>query len=93
MVSDNPKINMYDLGSCMSKKGWELTAGCRIPSLQCTIHPHNSVHMESFVKDIKDSVNDIILGKHDVREKGSFKIYGDISGIPSFITSAIVEES
>ena len=57
IVSDNAKINMYDIGNCMSKKGWALAVGLGIPSLQITIHPHNSGNMENFVKEIKDSIN------------------------------------
>lgn len=91
IASNDKKINMYDLGAILSSKGWFLGSGLGQPTLCCTIHEKNHANMHLLATELKAAIERVKKG--DLAEdKGSFKIYGEIKGVPTFITERIVAE-
>ena len=91
IASNSKKINLYKVGTILEGKGWFLGSGLGMPTLCCTIHLKNAGNMPSLIQDLKDAINEYLeIGVKE--ESGVFKMYGEMRGVPGFITERCVTE-
>jgi sphinganine-1-phosphate aldolase len=91
-VSNNPKIDMYKLGTLMNQKGWYFMSGMSVPSLMFTITDKNIGMMASNAKDLETSIHQL-LENPNIELGGFFKIAHEISKYPGWITSKVLADS
>ena len=75
------KLDVYQLADVMEKKGWHLDR-LQFPfALHMMINPHHAKIVESFLKDLRDSVDEIIKNPEEKAE-GAAALYGMIATLP-----------
>jgi len=75
------KLDIYQLADVMEKKGWHLDR-LQFPfALHMMINPHHAKVVDSFLKDLRDSVDQIIKNPEQKAE-GAAALYGMIATLP-----------
>ena len=75
------KLDVYHLADVMEKKGWHLDR-LQFPfALHMMINPHHAKFVEPFLKDLRDSVDEIIKNPEEKAE-GAAALYGMIATLP-----------
>jgi glutamate/tyrosine decarboxylase-like PLP-dependent enzyme len=75
------ELNVYHLGDLLDKKGWHLDRIQFPNALHMMVNPHHAEIVDTFLKDLKETVNEVI--KHpDVSSDGDAAIYGMVASLP-----------
>jgi len=75
------KFHMYNLADTMEKKGWHLDRLQFPPAIHMTIYPHQSKVVESFLKDLNESVEEVI-NNPERKAEGQSALYRMIASVP-----------
>ncbi|MHA2393900.1 MAG: pyridoxal phosphate-dependent decarboxylase family protein [Promethearchaeota archaeon] len=74
-------IDIYNLGDVMDKKGWHLDRIQFPNALHMMVNPHHAHIIDSFLKDLKDSVKEVVENPENSSE-GDAAIYGMVASLP-----------
>jgi glutamate/tyrosine decarboxylase-like PLP-dependent enzyme len=74
-------IDIYNLGDVMDKKGWHLDRIQFPNALHMMVNPHHAHIIDSFLKDLKDSVKEVVENPESSSE-GDAAIYGMVASLP-----------
>jgi sphinganine-1-phosphate aldolase len=58
-ISTDKKLNIYELGNYLHKKGWAMPGIPKYPGLHLTIHPNNVNTLDNLIKLMKSGVNEV----------------------------------
>ena len=75
------KLDMYYLADVMEKRGWHLDRLQFPNALHMIVNPHHSKVVESFLRDLSNSVEEVIKNPGKKAE-GSAALYGMIATLP-----------
>jgi len=75
------KIDIYNLGDVMDKKGWHLDRIQFPNALHMMVNPHHSQIVDTFLKDLRDSVKEVVENPGNSSE-GDAAIYGMVASLP-----------
>jgi sphinganine-1-phosphate aldolase len=75
------KIDIYQLGDRMDKKGWHLDRIQFPNALHMMVNPHHAEIVDTFLKDLKETVNDVIEYPGESTD-GDAAIYGMVASLP-----------
>merc|ERR1711976_895698 len=91
--SASEKVNVLDIGTMMEQKGWFLGSGAKagVRFLNCTIHETNHNLMGEMISELKECVDQCVKGNVP-KPSGSFKVYGEIKGVPSMVVEKIITD-
>ncbi|MFX1339380.1 MAG: aminotransferase class V-fold PLP-dependent enzyme [Promethearchaeota archaeon] len=75
------KLDVYHLADVMEKKGWYLDR-LQFPfALHMIVNPHHAKVIDSFIKDLRDSVDEVIKNP-EKKAEGAAALYGMIATLP-----------
>eukprot|EP00544_Gedaniella_sp_CCMP2646_P012986 CAMPEP_0202500582 /NCGR_PEP_ID=MMETSP1361-20130828/33610_1 /ASSEMBLY_ACC=CAM_ASM_000849 /TAXON_ID=210615 /ORGANISM="Staurosira complex sp., Strain CCMP2646" /LENGTH=601 /DNA_ID=CAMNT_0049133083 /DNA_START=44 /DNA_END=1849 /DNA_ORIENTATION=+ len=80
---DSINMDIYRVGSKMSKRGWELNSLQNPPCLHICVTMNTVPHVQDFVNDLKDSVAQVKLEGPAAKKSGSAAIYGMAGALPA----------
>jgi glutamate/tyrosine decarboxylase-like PLP-dependent enzyme len=75
------KIDIYNLGDVMDKKGWHLDRIQFPNALHMMVNPHHAEIVETFLKDLKESVKEVVENPGSSSD-GDAAIYGMVASLP-----------
>ena len=75
------KFHIYNLADAMERRGWHLDRMQFPPAIHMTINPPQSKVVEPFLKDLNESVEDVINNPEKEAE-GQSALYGMIASAP-----------
>jgi len=75
------KIDIYQLGDRMDKKGWHLDRIQFPNALHMMVNPHHAEIVETFLKDLRETVTDVVENP-GVSTDGDAAIYGMVASLP-----------
>ena len=75
------KIDIYNLGDVMDKKGWHLDRIQFPNALHMMVNPHHAEIIDRFLKDLKESVN-VVVENPGSSSDGDAAIYGMVASLP-----------
>ena len=75
------KINAFALADVMERKGWHLDRLQYPAALHQMVNPHHSDVVKPFLKDLKESVDEIVENPQDI-DDGSAAMYGMVASMP-----------
>jgi sphinganine-1-phosphate aldolase len=75
------KIDIYQLGDRMDKKGWHLDRIQFPNALHMMVNPHHAEIVDTFLKDLQETVNDVIEHPGESTD-GDAAIYGMVASLP-----------
>lgn len=75
------KFHIYNLVDAMEKKGWHLDRLQFPPAIHMTIYPHQSKVVESFLKDLNESVEEVI-NNPERKAEGQSALYRMMTSVP-----------
>ena len=75
------KIDIYNLGDVMDKKGWHLDRIQFPNALHMMVNPHHSEIIETFLKDLRESVKEVLENPGSSSD-GDAAIYGMVASLP-----------
>eukprot|EP00299_Pterocystis_sp_00344_P015208 c7585_g1_i1.p1 GENE.c7585_g1_i1~~c7585_g1_i1.p1 ORF type:complete len:552 (-),score=120.54 c7585_g1_i1:70-1695(-) len=81
-VSDNSKLNIFNINDAMKARGWNLNALQYPASLHICVTFCNHSHAEEFVEDLKAAVQRVLTAKPGEFKDGSAAIYGMAESLP-----------
>ena len=74
-------IDIYHLGDLLDNKGWHLDRIQFPNALHMMVNPHHAEIVDTFLKDLKDTVNEVV--KHPGEStNGDAAIYGMVASLP-----------
>jgi len=76
------KIDIYNLGDLLDKKGWHLDRIQFPNALHMMVNPHHSEIVDLFLKDLRDSVNQIVESPGKSTD-GDAAVYGMVASLPN----------
>ena len=75
------KIDIFHLGDVLDKKGWHLDRIQFPNALHMMVNPHHAEIADTFLKDLKDTVNEVV--EHPEKTSiGDAAIYGMVASLP-----------
>ncbi|MHA2398201.1 MAG: pyridoxal phosphate-dependent decarboxylase family protein [Promethearchaeota archaeon] len=74
-------IDIYNLGDLMDKKGWHLDRIQFPNALHMMVNPHHAEIVEPFLKDLKESVYEVVENPGSTSD-GDAAIYGMVASLP-----------
>ena len=74
-------IDIYNLGDVMDKKGWHLDRIQFPNALHMMVNPHHAEIVETFLKDLRESVKDVLENPRSSSD-GDAAIYGMVASLP-----------
>ncbi len=74
-------IDVYNLGDLMDKKGWHLDRIQFPNALHMMVNPHHAEIVEPFLKDLKESVHEVVENPGSTSD-GDAAIYGMVASLP-----------
>ncbi|MFX1532495.1 MAG: pyridoxal phosphate-dependent decarboxylase family protein [Promethearchaeota archaeon] len=75
------KIDVYNLGDVMDKKGWHLDRIQYPNALHIMVNPHHAEIVDTFLKDLRDSVKEVVENPGNSSE-GDAAVYGMVASLP-----------
>ncbi len=75
------KIDIYHLGDLLDKKGWHLDRIQFPNALHMMVNPHHAEIVDTFLKDLKETVNEVIKNP-GTSSDGDAAIYGMVASLP-----------
>lgn len=75
------KIDTFALGDVMERKGWHLDRLQFPAALHQMVNPHHCAVVKPFLKDLKESVDEIIENPQEI-DDGSAAMYGMVASLP-----------
>jgi tyrosine decarboxylase MnfA len=75
------KIDIYQLGDRMDKKGWHLDRIQFPNALHMMVNPHHSEIVDTFLKDLRETVVDVVENPGESTD-GDAAIYGMVASLP-----------
>jgi glutamate/tyrosine decarboxylase-like PLP-dependent enzyme len=75
------KIDIYQLGDRLDKKGWHLDRIQFPNALHMMVNPHHAAIVDTFLKDLRETVNDVIEHPGESTD-GDAAIYGMVASLP-----------
>lgn len=81
--SIDEKINIFSVADEMDSKGWKMECQRLPDSIHCSVFPKHSHTKEQFIKDLKESVEEIKKNPSKHKSKGTTGMYGMASTIDS----------
>lgn len=75
------KIDIYNLGDVMDKKGWHLDRIQFPNALHLMVNPHHAEIVDTFLKDLRESVKEIVENPGSSSD-GDAAIYGMVASLP-----------
>jgi sphinganine-1-phosphate aldolase len=75
------KIDIYNLGDVMDRKGWHLDRIQFPNALHMMVNPHHAEIVDTFLTDLKESVNEVIENPVSSSD-GDAAIYGMVASLP-----------
>ena len=75
------KIDIYQLGDRMDKKGWHLDRIQFPNALHMMVNPHHAEIVDTFLKDLRETVVDVVENPGESTD-GDAAIYGMVASIP-----------
>lgn len=75
------EIDVYNLGDVMDKKGWHLDRIQFPNALHMMVNPHHADIVDTFLKDLKDSVKEVVENPSSSSD-GDAAIYGMVASLP-----------
>lgn len=75
------KIDIYQLGDLMDKKGWHLDRIQFPNALHMMVNPHHAEIVDTFLKDLQEAVNEVINNPGKSSD-GDAAIYGMVASLP-----------
>jgi glutamate/tyrosine decarboxylase-like PLP-dependent enzyme len=74
-------VDIYNLGDLMDKKGWHLDRIQFPNALHMMVNPHHASIVDTFLKDLKESVENI-KAHPEASSDGDAAIYGMVASLP-----------
>ena len=75
------KIDTFALGDVMERKGWHLDRLQYPAALHQMVNPHHADVVKPFLKDLKESVDEIVENPQEI-DDGSAAMYGMVASMP-----------
>jgi glutamate/tyrosine decarboxylase-like PLP-dependent enzyme len=75
------KIDIYNLGDVMDKKGWHLDRIQFPNALHLMVNPHHAEIVDTFLKDLRESVKEVVENPGSSSD-GDAAIYGMVASLP-----------
>ena len=75
------KIDIYQLGDRLDKKGWHLDRIQFPNALHMMVNPHHTEIVDTFLKDLRETVNDVVQNPGESTD-GDAAIYGMVASLP-----------
>ena len=75
------KIDIYQLGDRMDKKGWHLDRIQFPNALHMMVNPHHEEIVDTFLKDLRETVIDVVQNPGESTD-GDAAIYGMVASLP-----------
>ncbi len=75
------KIDIYQLGDRMDKKGWHLDRIQFPNALHMMVNPHHAEIVDTFLKDLRETVKDVVENPGESTD-GDAAIYGMVASLP-----------
>ncbi len=75
------KIDIYQLGDRMDKKGWHLDRIQFPNALHMMVNPHHAEIVDTFLKDLRETVKDVVDHPGESTD-GDAAIYGMVASLP-----------
>ncbi|UCD02403.1 MAG: aspartate aminotransferase family protein [Promethearchaeota archaeon] len=75
------KIDIYQLGDRMDKKGWHLDRIQFPNALHMMVNPHHAEIVDTFLKDLRETVNEVVDNPGESTD-GDAAIYGMVASLP-----------
>jgi tyrosine decarboxylase MnfA len=75
------KFDVYHLGDLLDKKGWHLDRIQFPNALHMMVNPHHAEIVDTFLKDLKETVNEVIEHPGSSSD-GDAAIYGMVASLP-----------
>ena len=75
------KLDIYQLGDRMDKKGWHLDRIQFPNALHMMVNPHHAEIVETFLEDLRETANDVVENPGESTE-GDAAIYGMVASLP-----------
>ncbi|MFX1380296.1 MAG: aminotransferase class V-fold PLP-dependent enzyme, partial [Promethearchaeota archaeon] len=75
------KIDVYHLGDLLDKKGWHLDRIQFPNALHMMVNPHHAEIVDVFLKDLKETVNEVIENP-GASTDGDAAVYGMVASLP-----------
>jgi glutamate/tyrosine decarboxylase-like PLP-dependent enzyme len=75
------KIDIYQLGDRMDKKGWHLDRIQFPNALHMMVNPHHTEIVDTFLKDLRETVKDVVENPGESTD-GDAAIYGMVASLP-----------
>lgn len=76
------KLDIYQLGDLMDKKGWHLDRIQFPNALHMMVNPHHAEIVDTFLKDLQETVKEVI-NNPGKSSNGDAAIYGMIASLPN----------
>ncbi|MFX1489860.1 MAG: aminotransferase class V-fold PLP-dependent enzyme, partial [Promethearchaeota archaeon] len=74
-------VDIYQLGDRLDKKGWHLDRIQFPNALHMMVNPHHAEIVETFLKDLRETINDVIQNPGESTD-GDAAIYGMVASLP-----------
>lgn len=80
---DTVDMNIYRVGSNMTKRGWDLNSLQNPPCLHLCVTVNTIPHVQVFINDLRDSVEEVREEGPAAKASGSAAIYGMAGNFPA----------